>query len=94
MENICVYVIVVLLVFNYWKLALEYGSQQIKTKHHLRMFIFIFLTTGSRRLSLMLPMNTDAAALSVNLMWYQWELSSIYSFRGGAIDVGLAQNWL
>lgn len=42
----------------------------------------------------MLPMSTDAAALSVNLMWYQWELSSIYSFRGGVIDVGLAQNWL
>lgn len=93
MENMCVYVIVGILVFNYWKLALGDYSQQVKTKHPLKMLIFIFLTIGYRQSLSMLLMSTYAA-LSVDLILYQQELSSLYSFRGGVIDVGLVQNWL
>ena len=84
----CVYM-VGFLASNYWKVAVLECSQQVKTKHHLGMFMFIFLTTGCRQSLSVLLMSTYAA-LGVGLTIYQQKLSSIYSFRGGVTNVGLA----
>ena len=86
----CVYVTVGLLVSYYWKLALGDCSQQVKTKHHLRVFIFIFLTTGCRQSLSVLLMSTYAA-LGVGLLLYQQGLSSIYSFREVLLMLGWPQ---
>lgn len=84
----CVY-IVGYLASNYWKLAVGECSQQVKINHHLRMFMFILLTIGCRQSSSVLPMSTYTA-LGVGLTMYRQKLSSIYSFRGGVTNVGLA----
>lgn len=83
----CVYVTVGLLVSYYWKLALGNCSKQVKTKHHLRVFIFIFLTASCRQSLSVLLMSTYAA-LGVGLMLYQQGLSSIYSFREVLLMLG------
>lgn len=91
LKNVCVCVMVGVLVSTETSPGRLLSAGKIK--HHLRMFTFIFLTTGCRQSSSALLMSAYAT-WGVGLRLYQQEFSSIYTFRGSVIDVGLAPNLL
>lgn len=60
------------LASNYWKLAVGDCSQQVNAKHHLGMFMFIYLFIFEQAVgkSSLVLLKSTYAALGIGLMMY------------------------